>query len=126
MGLGRLASRPALRHENAAADPDGSSVRRSVAQWLEHRSPKPGAGGSSPSTPATYSSNQLISFGCDTAGRFGATILVRGAVRRQQRHSLAGHPISVGRVGVRLRLRRGEPFDAPAFGPGPGDPANAL
>src|SRR5258707_15486719 len=80
MGLGRLASRPALRHENAAADPDGSSVRRSVAQWLEHRSPKPGAGGSSPSTPATYSSNQLISFGCDTARRFGATILVRGAV----------------------------------------------
>src|SRR6266511_361341 len=26
--------------------------RRSVAQWLEHRSPKPGVGGSSPSTPA--------------------------------------------------------------------------
>src|SRR5581483_1094421 len=25
---------------------------RSVAQWLEHRSPKPGVGGSSPSTPA--------------------------------------------------------------------------
>jgi hypothetical protein len=27
-------------------------ARRSVAQWLEHRSPKPGVGGSSPSTPA--------------------------------------------------------------------------
>src|SRR5262245_24735456 len=26
--------------------------RRSIAQWLEHRSPKPGDGGSSPSTPA--------------------------------------------------------------------------
>ena len=26
---------------------------RSVAQLVEHRSPKPGAGGSSPSTPAT-------------------------------------------------------------------------
>ncbi len=31
--------------------------RRSVAQWLEHRSPKPGVGGSSPSTPA--SKNQI-------------------------------------------------------------------
>src|SRR5262249_1051726 len=30
--------------------------RRSVAQWLEHRSPKPGVGGSSPSTPARRSS----------------------------------------------------------------------
>src|ERR1044071_2720451 len=29
-----------------------SALRRSVAQWLEHRSPKPGVGGSSPSTPA--------------------------------------------------------------------------
>src|SRR5579885_2989591 len=28
------------------------ALRRSVAQWLEHRSPKPGVGGSSPSTPA--------------------------------------------------------------------------
>ena len=27
---------------------------RSVAQWLEHRSPKPGVGGSSPSTPASH------------------------------------------------------------------------
>src|SRR5262249_39657145 len=27
---------------------------RSVAQWLEHRSPKPGVGGSSPSTPAKH------------------------------------------------------------------------
>ena len=26
--------------------------RRSVAQWLEHRSPKPGVAGSSPATPA--------------------------------------------------------------------------
>src|SRR6202035_384852 len=32
---------------------------RSVAQWLEHRSPKPGVGGSSPSTPAR-SANTLI------------------------------------------------------------------
>src|ERR1043166_4505899 len=29
-----------------------AAFRRSVAQWLEHRSPKPGVGGSSPSTPA--------------------------------------------------------------------------
>ena len=29
-----------------------SRLPRSVAQWLEHRSPKPGVGGSSPSTPA--------------------------------------------------------------------------
>jgi len=27
---------------------------RSVAQWLEHWSPKPAVGGSSPSTPASY------------------------------------------------------------------------
>ena len=27
---------------------------RSVAQLVEHRSPKPGAGGSSPSTPAMF------------------------------------------------------------------------
>src|SRR5262245_33749270 len=30
---------------------------RSVAQWLEHRSPKPGVGGSSPSTPASGFNN---------------------------------------------------------------------
>jgi hypothetical protein len=30
---------------------------RSVAQLVEHRSPKPGAGGSSPSTPATIGNN---------------------------------------------------------------------
>src|SRR5579864_866961 len=30
-----------------------SALRRSVAQWLEHRSPKPGVAGSSPATPAT-------------------------------------------------------------------------
>src|SRR3954469_20676636 len=29
-----------------------SRFRRSVAQWLEHRSPKPGVAGSSPATPA--------------------------------------------------------------------------
>src|SRR6478609_7858808 len=29
-----------------------SDLRRSVAQWLEHRSPKPGVAGSSPATPA--------------------------------------------------------------------------
>src|SRR4029077_111207 len=29
-----------------------SALRRSVAQWLEHRSPKPGVAGSSPATPA--------------------------------------------------------------------------
>jgi hypothetical protein len=33
--------------------------RRSVAQWLEHRSPKPGVGGSSPSTPARTSAVDL-------------------------------------------------------------------
>jgi hypothetical protein len=32
---------------------------RSVAQWLEHRSPKPGVGGSSPSTPATAGKTPL-------------------------------------------------------------------
>ena len=31
---------------------------RSVAQLVEHRSPKPGAGGSSPSTPAIIKSNK--------------------------------------------------------------------
>jgi hypothetical protein len=30
-----------------------AAAPRSVAQWLEHRSPKPGVGGSSPSTPAS-------------------------------------------------------------------------
>jgi hypothetical protein len=44
-------------HEWPGLAPSGAnrqmSVRpRSVAQWLEHRSPKPGVGGSSPSTPA--------------------------------------------------------------------------
>src|SRR5438105_3198561 len=29
-----------------------AALRRSVAQWLEHRSPKPGVAGSSPATPA--------------------------------------------------------------------------
>ena len=42
-------------HDIAAADPymvRRSRFRRSVAQWLEHRSPKPGVAGSSPATPA--------------------------------------------------------------------------
>jgi hypothetical protein len=30
------------------------SACRSVAQWLEHRSPKPGVAGSSPATPANF------------------------------------------------------------------------
>jgi hypothetical protein len=54
----RLATRPGLRHERLWRQtlPD-RHVRRSVAQWLEHRSPKPGVGGSSPSTPASPLSN---------------------------------------------------------------------
>ena len=36
--------------------------RRSVAQWLEHRSPKPGVGGSSPSTPARRSPARSTKF----------------------------------------------------------------
>src|SRR5215469_5564938 len=41
-------------HLQACGGPRGrrKRFRRSVAQWLEHRSPKPGVGGSSPSTPA--------------------------------------------------------------------------
>jgi hypothetical protein len=31
---------------------------RSVAQWLEHWSPKPAVGGSSPSTPARFNEKQ--------------------------------------------------------------------
>ena len=58
-------------HLQASGGPWGrrKRFRRSVAQWLEHRSPKPGVGGSSPSTPARRSparpakSNSAI--GCD-------------------------------------------------------------
>ena len=44
MGLDRLV--PSAREPR-------SGPRRSVAQLVEHRSPKPRAGGSSPSTPAS-------------------------------------------------------------------------
>src|SRR6202163_3996102 len=46
-----------MGHLQRAADlgPAPSASGRSVAQWLEHRSPKPGVAGSSPSTPATLS-----------------------------------------------------------------------
>ena len=35
---------------------------RSVAQLVEHRSPKPGAVGSSPSAPAIFFERRLISY----------------------------------------------------------------
>jgi hypothetical protein len=38
------------------------------------RSPKPGVGGSSPSTPASPPANYLISLRCDKVGLSGATI----------------------------------------------------
>src|SRR5262245_50637437 len=41
--------------------------RRSVAQWLEHRSPKPGVAGSSPATPANKRLN-FHSFNFDDDG----------------------------------------------------------
>jgi preprotein translocase subunit SecE len=54
-----LALRASIMHLQACGGPQGLilgaaaiAFRRSVAQWLEHRSPKPGVGGSSPSTPA--------------------------------------------------------------------------
>ena len=51
----RLAMAPGFMHLQFRGGPRGrrKRFRRSVAQWLEHRSPKPGVGGSSPSTPAT-------------------------------------------------------------------------
>jgi hypothetical protein len=44
-----------LTMSNPTETPGGGSLFgfRSVAQLVEHRSPKPGAGGSRPSTPAT-------------------------------------------------------------------------
>ncbi len=53
-------------HSRAARGMRGA--RRSVAQWLEHRSPKPGVGGSSPSTPASHRADLLIYVWCDKAG----------------------------------------------------------
>ena len=38
-----------------------NNPRRSVAQLVEHRSPKPGVGGSSPSSPANVSLGVYIS-----------------------------------------------------------------
>src|SRR5262245_27661097 len=51
----RLAMVLPFMHLQPCGGPRGrrKRFRRSVAQWLEHRSPKPGVGGSSPSTPAT-------------------------------------------------------------------------
>jgi hypothetical protein len=46
---------------------------RSVAQWLEHRSPKPGVGGSSPSTPAKIENNIVISIVYNAAHFEGLT-----------------------------------------------------
>src|SRR5712691_12894307 len=52
-----LAIRPLVMAIEARGGPRGRRrrFRRSVAQWLEHRYPKPGGGGSSPSTPARRS-----------------------------------------------------------------------
>src|SRR5262245_45924976 len=54
----RLAMVLPFMHLQPCGGPRGrrKRFRRSVAQWLEHRSPKPGVGGSSPSTPARRSS----------------------------------------------------------------------
>jgi hypothetical protein len=41
--------------------------RRSVAQWLEHRSPKPGVAGSSPATPARYGPAERSLQACENA-----------------------------------------------------------
>src|SRR5262249_10036994 len=50
---------------------------RSVAQWLEHRSPKPGVGGSSPSTPASYLAEIFsVWFAADCASEDLATLLL--------------------------------------------------
>ena len=50
-GLGHPAILP-LASQHAVAYSPAPALRRSVAQLVEHRSPKPRAGGSSPSTPA--------------------------------------------------------------------------
>ena len=52
----RLALGPCIMHDMRAADPymvRRIRFRRSVAQLVEHRSPKPGVAGSSPATPAS-------------------------------------------------------------------------
>src|ERR1051326_8375187 len=54
-GFSVLAKARGIMHDITAAGhymARRSRFRRSLAQWLEHRSPKPGVGGSSPSTPA--------------------------------------------------------------------------
>jgi hypothetical protein len=49
-------------HDISAADLYGPPhpLTRSVAQWLEHRSPKPGVAGSSPATPASPGAEPFI------------------------------------------------------------------
>ena len=52
---------------------------RSVAQWLEHRSPKPGVGGSSPSTPARSAAAKGLARQAD----FGCRLTLRPAGSRK-------------------------------------------
>src|SRR5262249_11222996 len=56
IAIGGLARPGPFMHLPSRGGPGGrrKRFRRSVAQWLEHRSPKPGVGGSSPSTPARH------------------------------------------------------------------------
>src|SRR5262249_51316130 len=48
-------SKSGIARSNENKGTEAEQRLRSVAQWLEHRSPKPGVGGSSPSTPARRS-----------------------------------------------------------------------
>src|SRR5215467_12681158 len=59
--LSDLAFAPCIMHDIVAAGLYGPPhrFRRSVAQWLEHRSPKPGVAGSSPATPASKNNSLL-------------------------------------------------------------------
>ena len=90
-------------------EPSAAARRRSVAQWLEHRSPKPGVGGSSPSTPAT----KIGHFWHSTIGSFrplvpfraqipGASFRARSCAAAAERHR--GNRLVRARLVARDRL----------------------
>src|SRR5581483_5005725 len=82
---------PCIMHDIRAADPIWSAapaLRRSVAQWLEHRSPKPGVGGSSPSTPARRREGLEARSGCRTSQDGCRHLYEAGKARLRRRQNV--------------------------------------